>query len=82
LLDAAWWQDRDRSGTTRPALVSGQYCEAAVRCIRLDASNSSMNLWSVVLAFAAAKCRYSSNTEDRHHFCSFLRHPTTQPVRC
>jgi len=63
------------------ALVSAQYCEA-VRCIKLDASNSSMNLLSVLLAFAAAKCRYSSNTEDRHHFCSFLRHPTTQPVRC
>jgi len=62
-------------------LVSSQYCEA-VRCIKLDASNSSMNLWSVLLAFAAAKCRYSSNTEDRHHFCSFLRHPTTQPVWC
>ena len=62
-------------------LVSSQYCEA-VRCIKLDASNSSMNLLSVLLAFAAAKCRYSSNTEDRHHFCSFLRHPTTQPVRC
>jgi hypothetical protein len=41
-----------------------------------------MNLLSVLLAFAAAKCRYSSNTDDRHHFCSFLRHPTTQPVRC
>jgi len=62
-------------------LVSSQYCEA-VRCIKLDASNSSMNLLSVLLAFAAAKCRYSSNTDDRHHFCSFLRHPTTQPVRC
>jgi hypothetical protein len=41
-----------------------------------------MNLLSVLLAFAVAKCRYSSNTDDRHHFCSFLRHPTTQPVRC
>ena len=59
-------------------LVSSQYCEA-VRCIKLDASNSSMNLWSVLLAL---KCRYSSNTENWHHFCSFLRHPTTQPVWC
>uniref|UniRef100_A0A0A9BQN2 Uncharacterized protein n=1 Tax=Arundo donax TaxID=35708 RepID=A0A0A9BQN2_ARUDO len=41
-----------------------------------------MNLWSVLLAFATAKCRYSSKTEDKHHFCSFRRHPTTQPVRC
>ena len=74
-----------RIGTGREplALVSAQYCDCeAARCVKLDASNSSMNLWSVLLAFAAAKCRYSSNTEDRHHFCSFLRHPTTQPVRC
>jgi hypothetical protein len=69
------------SGPSRITTRFGQYCEA-VKCIKLDASNSSMNLWSVLLAFAAAKCRYSSNTEDRHHFCSFLRHPTTQPVRC
>ena len=46
-------------------LVSSQYCEA-VRCIKLDASNSSMNLWSVLLAL---NCRYSSNTENWHHFC-------------
>jgi hypothetical protein len=41
-----------------------------------------MNLWSVILAFAAAKRWYSSKTEDKHHSCSFLKHPTTQPVRC
>lgn len=41
-----------------------------------------MNLWSVILAFAAAKRWYSSKTEDKHHFCSFLKHPTKQPVRC
>jgi hypothetical protein len=70
------------SGPSRTTTGFGQYCEAVRWCIRLDASNSSMNLWSVLLAFAAAKCRYSSNTEDRRHLCSFLRHPTTQPVRC
>lgn len=45
-------------------------------------SNSSMNLWSETLALAAANRWYSSNIEDKHHFCNFLRHPTTQPVRC
>jgi len=52
------------------------------KCFRLETSNSSINLWSETLAFAAANRWYSSNTEDRHHFCSFLKHPTRQPVRC
>lgn len=51
-------------------------------CLKLDASKSSINLWSDTLALAAAKRWYSSNTEVRHHFCNFLRHPTRQPVRC
>lgn len=45
-------------------------------------SNRSMNLWSESRALAAAKRWYSSNIEDRHHLCIFLRHPTRQPVRC
>lgn len=51
-------------------------------CLKLDASKSSINLWSDTLALAAAKRWYSSNTEVRHHFCNFLKHPTRQPVRC
>lgn len=51
-------------------------------CLKLDASKSSINLWSDTLALAAAKRWYSSNTEVRHHLCNFLKHPTRQPVRC
>lgn len=40
------------------------------------------NSTSVSLHFSAAKCRYSSTTEDKHQFWSFLKQPTTQPVRC
>lgn len=49
---------------------------------KLEVSNDSMNLRSETLALAAAKRRYSSNTDDKHHFCNFLKQPTTQPVRC
>lgn len=52
------------------------------RCFRLETSNNSMNLWSETLAFAAANLWYSSNMDDKHHLCNFLKHPTRQPVRC
>jgi len=41
-----------------------------------------MKLKSVVLDLAPANFLYSSNTEDKHQLCNFLKHPTTQPVRC
>lgn len=47
-----------------------------------ETSNISINLWSEILALAAANRWYSSNTEVRHHLCDFLKHPTRQPVRC
>lgn len=49
---------------------------------KLETSNNSMNLWSDTLALAAANLWYSSKMEDRHHLCSFLKHPTRHPVRC
>lgn len=51
-------------------------------CFTAETSNNSINLWSVTLALAAANRWYSSKTEERHHLCSFLKHPTRQPVRC
>lgn len=51
-------------------------------CLKLETSNNSINLWSEILALAAAKRWYSSKTEVRHHRCNFLKHPTRQPVRC
>ena len=52
------------------------------KCFKLETSNISINLWSATLALAAANRWYSSKTDERHHRCSFLRHPTRQPVRC
>lgn len=51
-------------------------------CLRHMASNSSINLKSVILDFAPANCLYSSNTESKHQFWNFRRLPTRQPVRC
>lgn len=42
------------------------------KCFKLEISNNSTNLWSETRAFAAAKRWYSSKTDDKHHFCSFL----------
>jgi hypothetical protein len=50
--------------------------------LKLETSNISMNLWSETLAFAAANRWYSSNIDVKHHFWSFLKQPTRQPVRC
>lgn len=50
--------------------------------LKLETSNISMNLWSETLAFAAANRWYSSNIDVKHHFWSFLKHPTRQPVLC
>lgn len=52
------------------------------KCLKVEISNNSMNLWSETLAFAAANLWYSSKIEVRHHFCNLLKHPTRQPVRC
>lgn len=50
--------------------------------LKLTASNDSINLKSVTLDLTPAKTWYSSNTEDRHQFCNFRKHPTRQPVLC
>lgn len=47
-----------------------------------ETSKLSINLRSDTLTFAPANRWYSSNTEARHQFCSFLKQPTRQPVRC
>lgn len=52
------------------------------KCFKEETSKRSINLWSDILVLAAAKRWYSSKVEVRHHFCNFLRQPTTQPVRC
>ena len=49
---------------------------------KLEMSNISTNLWSDILDFTPANLWYSSKIEDRHHFCSFRKHPTRHPVRC
>lgn len=51
-------------------------------CFKQEISNNSMNLWSDTLALAPANLWYSSKTDDRHHLCNLLMHPTRQPVRC
>lgn len=51
-------------------------------CFNLSTSKSSMNLKSLCLHFKPAHFWYSSRTDDKHQFCTFLKHPTRQPVLC
>jgi hypothetical protein len=64
------------------SVLLSQHEKDAGKCFKLEMSKSSINLRSDTLAFAPAKRWYSSNTEVRHQRCNFLKHPTTQPVRC
>lgn len=51
-------------------------------CLNPCTSNSSMNAKSLCLHFKPAQFWYSSRTDDKHQFCTFLKHPTRQPVLC
>jgi hypothetical protein len=46
------------------------------------ASYNSINCWSIDRDFGCEKRLYSSNIDVWLQFCSFLKHPIKQPVRC
>lgn len=51
-------------------------------CLNLSTWKSSMKFKSLCLHFKPAHFWYSSRTDDKHQFCTFLKHPTRQPVLC